>query len=136
MFLLIFTNMKASKFYSKEKYELMSVLNEIKDIGYTSTKEEVEEIEQFFEESKDMNYNTFLQKYKDRYGNIIDQYRESQKIKILESIYSSHNPNGEDRELSRKTLKIVYIAAIIYIATTLVAVGLALVILHLNNLFL
>ena len=128
--------MKASKFYSKEKYELMSVLNEIKDIGYTSTKEEVEEIEQFFEESKDMNYNTFLQKYKDRYGNIIDQYRESQKIKILESIYSSHNPNGEDRELSRKTLKIVYIAAIIYIATTLVAVGLALVILHLNNLFL
>jgi|GEM_PF-3329739 len=127
--------MKADKFYSKEKYELMSVLYESKDIG-TSTKEEVEEIEQFFEDSKDMNYNDFLQKYKDRYGNIIDQYRESQKIKILESIYSSHNPNGEDRELSRKTLKIVYIAAIIYIATTLVAVGLALVILHLNNLFL
>lgn len=128
--------MKAAKFFSKEKYELMSVLDEIKDIGYTSTKDEVEEIEQFFDESKDMNYNDFLQKYKERYGNIIIQYRESQKLKILKSIYNSHNPNGEDRELSRKTLKIVYISAIIYIATTLVAVGLALVVLNLNNLFL
>lgn len=128
--------MKAGKFFLKDKYELISILDECKDIGYYSNEEEEKEIEQFFEDSKELDYNDFLKLYNEKYGNIINQFRESQRIKLLNSIYNSNNPNGEDRELSRKTLKIVYISAIIYIATTLVAVGLALVILNQNNLFL
>lgn len=113
--------MKASKFFYKEKSELLSALDEAKDIGYTSTEEEEQQIELFFESSKDLDYNIFLEKYNQRYGNIIRQYRESQKLLYIRSIYKSINPNGEDRTLSRKTYKVVYIASIVYLITSVVA---------------
>ena len=118
--------MKASKFYSKEKYELISALDASKDISYTSIKEEEDQIELFFESSKDLDYNVFLEKYNERYGNIIKQYRESQKLLLLKSLYQSNNPNGEFRELTRKTLKTVYIASIVYIVSSIVAILFAL----------
>lgn len=49
--------MKAGKFFLKDKYELFSILDESKDVGHYSNEEEEKEIHQFFEGSKELDYN-------------------------------------------------------------------------------
>ncbi|MFA6335081.1 MAG: hypothetical protein WCX48_05915 [Bacteroidales bacterium] len=114
--------MKASKFYYKDKVELLSALENGKDTRDTSTKEEQDSIEAFFEESKEMDYNTFLTQYNEKYGNIIKQYRETQKMKTMKVLYSALNPYGDDWEMIMKTIKVLYGVAILYIITVVIGV--------------
>jgi len=88
--------MKASKFYTKDQEEILSVINSAKENIETDINEEYDSVKQFFKEYGDVDYNTFLITYDEKYGQIIKQYRERQKI---------------------KSLKVIKIAAILYIIT-------------------
>ena len=80
--------MKAYYYYDKAQKELKKALtNAYPDMRSTvSTSKDIEEINSFFEESKKMEYNDFLDIYNERYGNIIKQYRENQKVKAIITI--------------------------------------------------
>jgi hypothetical protein len=77
--------MKADDFNEKECVELMNALRS------TSVTESVpsnvrELIDIFFDENKEIDYNEFLTLYNEKYGNIINQYREHQKVQAIEKI--------------------------------------------------
>lgn len=92
--------MKADKFNQKEYDELIEALNSTSSTD-SITKEESIEIKKFFVDNKEMDYNSFLDLYNQKYGNIISQYREIIKLKSV------------------KKLKI---AAVLYIITFVLAV--------------
>ena len=77
--------MKADKFNQKEYDELIEALN-IASSSDCITKEEKEEIIQFFTENKELDYNSFLSLYNEKYGNIIKQYREKLKLKSIKKV--------------------------------------------------
>lgn len=90
--------MKADDFNYKEYKEIFSALRE--SSSTESLSEEVREsIMNFFDENKEVDYNTFLTLYDEKYGNIIKHYREYKKLKGLNAL---------------KTIKV---AAILYIIT-------------------
>lgn len=101
--------MKADKFNQKEYDELIEALNSTSSTD-SITKEENNEIKNFFIENKEMDYNSFLSLYNEKYGEIIKNYREYLKL---------------------KTLKIIKIAAILYIITLIL--GLIGVIYYISN---
>lgn len=101
--------MKADKFNQKEYDELIEALNSTSSTD-SITKEENNEIKNFFIENKEVDYNTFLILYNEKYGEIIKNYREYLKL---------------------KTLKIIKIAAILYIITLIL--GLIGVIYYFSN---
>lgn len=92
--------MKADDFNYKEYQEIFRALRETSSTK--SLSEEVREsIMNFFDENKEVDYNTFLILYNDKYGDIIKNYREYLKL---------------------KTLNIIKIAAILYIITFVLGV--------------
>ncbi len=77
--------MRAYDYNSKEFTELIDALR------IASSTESVsgsvrESIHSFFSENKDIDYNDFLVLYNEKYGNIIKQYREYQKLKAIKKI--------------------------------------------------
>ena len=77
--------MKADKFNQKEYDELIEALNSTSSTD-SITKEENDEIKNFFIENMEMDYNSFLALYNEKYGNIIKQYREKLKLKSIKKI--------------------------------------------------
>jgi hypothetical protein len=77
--------MKADYFNQKEYEELISALN-IANPTQRESSQDKEEILKFFENNKEVDYNTFLTLYKEKYGNIIKQYREKEKVKAIKKI--------------------------------------------------
>jgi len=77
--------MKAYYYYDKAQIELKKALKHAyPDIkNNAATAKDIEEINSFFEGSKKIEYNDFLDLYNERYGNIIMQYRENKKIKSI-----------------------------------------------------
>jgi len=47
---------------------------------------DINDIKAFFNEKKDLEYNDFLVSFKEKYGNIIKQHRETQKVKAIKTI--------------------------------------------------
>ena len=77
--------MKADDFNYNDYEELISALK-IANPLESILNPEKDEILKFFEDNKEVDYNTFLTLFKEKYGNIIKQYRESQKIKAIKTI--------------------------------------------------
>ena len=77
--------MKADKFNQKEYDELIEALNSTSSTD-SITKEESIEIKKFFVDNKEMDYNDFLKLYNEKYGNIINQYREKLKLKSISKL--------------------------------------------------
>lgn len=77
--------MKADKFNQKEYDELIEALNSTSSTD-SITKEENDEIKNFFVENMEMDYNSFLALYNEKYGNIIHQYREKLKLKSISKL--------------------------------------------------
>lgn len=77
--------MKADDFNNKEYQEIFRALR--KSSSTESLTEEVREsIMNFFDENKEVDYNTFLVLYNEKYGEIIKQYRENNKLKTLTTL--------------------------------------------------
>lgn len=92
--------MIAFNYYDKEQEELLSAL-ESALVNRRINEQNRKDIQDFFTESKKMEYNEFLIIYDEKYGKIIKQYREREKV---------------------QTMKILYYAAILYIITFILGI--------------
>ncbi|MBE9488604.1 MAG: hypothetical protein IMY73_05400 [Bacteroidetes bacterium] len=75
---------RAKIFFHEDYYELDKVLG-LSEYS-VSRKQQKDEIKEFFNSSKDMDYNEFLELYNEKYGNIIKQYNERSKLRMLKTI--------------------------------------------------
>lgn len=64
--------MRAEDFYTKEKEEVLMAFNTLS--GVTLDDKEIESINHFFYENRNIEYNEFLSAYKARFGNVLDCY--------------------------------------------------------------
>lgn len=77
--------MKADIYNDKEIVELIEALRSSSRSGSVPS-EVLESIRSFLRENKETDYNDFLALYNEKYGNIINQYREHYKVKAIKSI--------------------------------------------------
>ena len=77
--------MKADDFNYNDYVELISALKVTEPLESILSPEK-DKIFKFFEDNKEVDYNTFLTLYKEKYGNIIKQYRQTQKVKAIKTI--------------------------------------------------
>lgn len=80
--------MKAINYYDNLLAELLkAVKGSHPDSALQSDLEsDINDIKAFFNEKKDLEYNDFLVSFKEKYGNIIKQHRETQKVKAIKTI--------------------------------------------------
>lgn len=72
--------MRANNYFSREYNEL------IQSLGYGTKRfqlEDLKDIKDFFNQNKDIEYNEFLDIYYQKYGKVLEQYREDIKLKSL-----------------------------------------------------
>lgn len=82
--------MKADDFYEKDYVELMDALR-IAYKGDIVPYDVKESIKDFFKGNQEIEYNDFLKMFNEKYGNIVNQYREKQKLKSIRYIRFASN---------------------------------------------
>ena len=80
--------MKAIYYYEKLLAELIKAVKGSYPDGarQSDLDSDINDIKAFFNEKKDLEYNDFLVSFKEKYGNIIKQHRETQKVKAIKTI--------------------------------------------------
>lgn len=77
--------MKARFFFQNLKEETFKALKS-NNASPETQNDMYKEIQVFFKENMDIDYNAFISAYNEKYGNIIKQYRETQKVKAIITI--------------------------------------------------
>ena len=80
--------MKAFNYYDNLFAELLKAVKGSYPDGalQSALDSDINDIKAFFNEKKHLEYSDFLVSFKEKYGNIIKQYREAQKVKAIKTI--------------------------------------------------